>query len=95
MKRYFIETNSENQVVFVDEGNKAYIFSRSAFDEKLTLEVAKNADYTNTDNCETALEIACAVGDSEPEKSVYDWNDFLKHERCPYSNPDGVIITEF
>lgn len=95
MKRYFIETNGENQVAFVDENNKAYIFHEEAFDEPLTLEAAKNADYSNTDNCETALEIAYSVGNSDPEKFVYDWNDFLQNERCIYNNPNGITFTEF
>ena len=93
MKRYFIETNAYSCVAFVDENNKAYIFHEEAFGKPLTLEAAKKADYSSTDNCETALEIACSVGDN-PETSVYNWNEVLKNERC-YINPDGIIITEF
>lgn len=93
MKRYFIETNAYNCVAFVDENNKAYIFNQIDFDENLTFEAAKNADYSNTDNCKTALEIAYSVGD-DPENSVYNWDELLKNRRCD-DNPDGDTFTEF
>lgn len=93
MRRYFIETNAYNCVAFVDENNKAYVFHEEAFDEPLTLEAAKKADYSSTDNCETALEIACSVGD-DSENSVYNWNEILKNRRCD-DNPDGDTFTEF
>ena len=80
-------------MAFVDENNKAYIFHEEAFGKPLTLEAAKEADYSATDNCETALEIAYAVGD-DPENSVYIWSEILKNERC-YNNPDGDTFTEF
>ena len=93
MKRYFIETNAYNSVAFVDGNNKAYIFHEEAFDEPLTLDVAKKADYSSTDDCKTALEIAYAVGDN-PETSVYNWNEILKTRQCD-DNPDGDTFTEF
>ena len=61
MKRYFVETNGYNCVAFVDGNGKAYVFHEEAFDEELTFEYAKSADYSNVEGCETAEEIACSV----------------------------------
>lgn len=71
MKRYFVETNADNMVAFVDNNNRVYFFNEQAFDEALNLESAKEQDYSNCDGCETAEEIAHIVGVGE----VYDWNE--------------------
>lgn len=75
MKRYFVETNGENFVAFVDGDNKAYMVDAAAFDEKLTIEVAKEADYSNFDGCETAEECANSIGTSEAFDNIIDWNE--------------------
>ena len=62
MKRIFAETNGYNVVLFVDDNNNAFVVDEAAFDEELTLEVAKNADYSNYDGCETAEECQAAQG---------------------------------
>ena len=54
MKRLFAETNAGSMVLFVDSKKMAYIVEEKSFDERLTLEVAKAADYSNLDNCPTA-----------------------------------------
>lgn len=48
MKKYYAETNSESMVLITD-GVKAVYIDETAFDEELTLEVAKAADYSNFD----------------------------------------------
>lgn len=62
MKRYFMETNAYNMVAFVDDSGDCYIVHEESFDEPLTLEVAKNADYSNLDGCETAEECEFCMG---------------------------------
>lgn len=56
MKKIFAETNAYNVVLFVDDNNKAYVVPDGAFEEPLTLDVAKNTDYSNFADCETAEE---------------------------------------
>lgn len=58
MKRYFVETNGYNMVVFVDDNNDVFYLHEKAFDEDLTLEVARNADYSNVEGFETAKQMA-------------------------------------
>lgn len=59
LKRLFAQdVNGESVVLFVDENGKACYLNDTAFAEPLTLEVAKKADYSNFDNCETAEEAA-------------------------------------
>ena len=65
MKRYFAETNGYNCVLFVDDKGKAVVIQEEVFDEPLTLEVAKAADYSNFDNCETAEEANANYGNGE------------------------------
>ena len=69
MKRYFVETNADSMVAFVDDSGKAYIYNETAFDKPLTLDVAKSAAYENAEGCETAEEIMFSQGTGE----VYDW----------------------
>ena len=93
MKRYFVETNADNMVAFVDDNNRVYFFNEQAFDEPLTLDVAKTADYSNCEGCETAEEIAHSVGVGE----VYDWNedDYLIDGQMNVSGTEMPKATEF
>lgn len=95
MKRFLVNTNADSFVAFVDDNNQAYIFEASLFEEPLTLETAKNQDYSATDNCETAEEIHYSVGVGEVEDTVIDWNGILEQEKKQWTNPDGFEITEF
>lgn len=74
MKKYFAKTNGFECVLFVDENGKAFVVDENNFDERLTVEVAKNADYSNFEDCETAEECAQAIGTSEAFESVIDFN---------------------
>ena len=74
MKRFFVETEDYNCVVFADENGKGYVIDETAFDEELTLDVAKNADYSNLDGCETAEECAQCIGTAEAEQNVIDFD---------------------
>ena len=65
MKRYFVTTNADNMVLFVDDNNNAVYIDETAFDEPLTLDVAKRADYSNFDGCETAEEATANYADGE------------------------------
>lgn len=49
MKRFFVKTNGYNAVIFVDKNGNGYVIDETAFDEPLTLDAAKNADYSNFD----------------------------------------------
>lgn len=84
MKRYFVKTNAYNMVVFVDDTGMAYIIHEESFDEPLTIDVAKNADYSNLDGCETADECYWAIGCGDYDRLV-----------IPYSNindiADGIV----
>ena len=62
LKRYFCKTQDYNVVIFADENGQGVYIDESAFDEPLTLEVAKEADYSNFDGCETAEEAAANYG---------------------------------
>ena len=66
MKKYFVETQDYNFVAFVDDNNKAVIVPEEAFNEPLTLEVAKAADYSNLEDFDTAEEAAANYGTGEP-----------------------------
>lgn len=77
MKRYFIETNGYNCVAFVDDNGTAYIVHENNFNEPLTLDVSKNADYSNFDNCDTAEECAQAIGTSEALENIVNFKDLL------------------
>ena len=62
MKRFFAKTNGYNAVIFVDKNGNGYVIDESLFNEPLTLNAAKNADYSNFDGCETAEECAASIG---------------------------------
>lgn len=74
MKRFFVETNGDNMVAFTD-GTEAFVINENCFDEKLTLDVAKNADYSNLDGCETAEECNTAMGQNG--ENVYPVNQIF------------------
>lgn len=79
MRRFYVETNAYSMVIFVDENGKGFTIFEDQFDEPLTLEVAKNADYSNLDGCKTAKECAMAMGynstiDSEGIEHITDYN---------------------
>ena len=74
MKRYFVKTEDYSFVAFVDSESRAYVIDESAFDERLTIEVAKAADYSNLDGCETAEECAYCIGIAEPFDNIIDFN---------------------
>jgi DNA-binding transcriptional regulator YiaG len=84
MKRYYVETNGDDFVAFVDYNNRAYIIDAAKFDERLNLDVAKSTDYSNLDNCETAVECAISMGENAPYDNVIDWNE-----------EDYEIVTKF
>lgn len=62
MKKLFVETNAYNMVLFVDNEGMAYVVEEKSFDKELTLDVARAADYSNLDNCETAQECQDSMG---------------------------------
>lgn len=74
MKRYFCKTNAYNCVVFVDDEGKAFIIDETSFDEVLTLDVAKNSDYSNLDGCETAEECAQCIGTPQAMQEVFTFD---------------------
>ena len=71
MKRYLVTTNADKMVAFVDDNNNVYFFNEQAFDEPLTVEYAKTADFSAVEGCEPAEDIMYAVGVGE----VYDFNE--------------------
>ena len=74
MKRFFVEAEDYNMVVMADENGKGFVIDETAFAEPLTLEVAKNADYSNFDGCETAEECAECIGTAEAELNIIDFD---------------------
>jgi hypothetical protein len=54
LKRFFVEAQNCNAILFVDESNRAYVIDESSFNTKLTFDVAKSAHFTIFDNCITA-----------------------------------------
>lgn len=65
MKRYFVETQDYNFVAFSDATGKAVVVDESAFQEPLTLEVARRTDYGSLEGFETAEEAAANYGTGE------------------------------
>ena len=81
MKRYFAKDSvGEAVVLFADESGKAVFINDTAFDEELTLEVAKQADYSNFDNCETAEEAAANyyTGENLIDFNEEDWEELVE-----------------
>lgn len=63
MKKLFTtDMAGQKMVLFVDSENKAVYIEEAAFDEPLTLEVAKAADYSQIEGYETAEEAAANYG---------------------------------
>lgn len=89
MKRYFIETNGYNCIAFVDSDNKAIVFDEICFDETLTIEYVKKADFSNLDGCETAQECINAIGGESNNITLVDNFD------DEFTNSEDVTITEF
>ena len=80
MKRYFVETNGYNMVAFVGTDGKAYAFHEETFDKELTLETAKNSDYSGIEDAETAEEIAQCIGTDKALENIFDWADVEAEE---------------
>lgn len=81
MKRYYVEDAvGQAYVLFVDDNGKAVYVSEAAFDEELTLEVAKAADYSNFDGCETAEEAAANYYTSDNLINFYEdeWKELVE-----------------
>lgn len=77
LKRLFVQDEvGENVVLFVDDNGKACFINDTAFDEPLTLEVAKSADYSNFEGFETAEEAAANyyTGDNLIDFNEEDWD---------------------
>lgn len=81
MKRYFaVDAVGEAVVLFVDKNNKAVFINDAAFDEELTLEVAKKADYSNFEGFETAEEAAANyyTGENLMDFNEGDWEKLVE-----------------
>ena len=74
MKRLFVTAEDYSMVVMADENGRGFVIDETAFDEPLTLEVARNADYSNFDDCETAEECAASIGTAEAEQNIINFN---------------------
>lgn len=77
LKRLFVQDEvGESVVLFVDDNGKACYINDTAFDEPLTLEVAKAADYSNFEGFDTAEEAAANyyTGDHLIDFNECDWN---------------------
>ena len=82
MKRLFVKDEvGEAVVLFVDKAGKAVYITESAFNEPLTLEVAKKADYSNFDGCEDA--------------EVVSANYFDGNRLIDFNEEDWAVIVEF
>lgn len=79
MKRLFVTAEDYNAIIFADKNGNGYVI-----DESLTLDVAKNADYSNFDGCETAEDCAASIGTAEAMQNV-----------IPFSPAEYDNITEF
>lgn len=66
MKKYFVETNGYNCVAIVDKEDNALILHEECFNEPLTLESAKRADYSNLNGDETVEECLASMGGDLP-----------------------------
>ncbi len=81
LKRYFAKDSvGEACVLFVDESKKAVYINDTAFDEPLTLEVAKGADYSNFDGFETAEEASANyhTGENLIDFNEEDWGKLVE-----------------
>ncbi len=81
LKRYFAkDIVGGTTILFVDEMGKAAYINDTAFDQELTLEVAKNGDYSNFDGCETAEEAAenYYTGENIMDFNENDWDELIE-----------------
>ena len=81
LKRYFAKDSVGGTVVlFVDESGKAVFINDTAFDEELTLRVAKKADYSNFDNYDDAETAAANYYTGENLMDFYedDWEELVE-----------------
>ena len=81
LRRYFAKDSvGETVVLFVDETNKAVYINNTAFDKELTLEVAKQADYSNFDGCETAEEASANyfTGENLINFNADEWAELIQ-----------------
>lgn len=81
LKRFFaVDKLGEAVVLFVDDTGKACYINDTAFNEPLTLEVAKSADYSNFDNCEDAEEAAAGyfTGNNLIEFNYDEWEEIIE-----------------
>lgn len=81
LKRLYVEdANGESAVLFVDGNDRACYLNDTAFNELLTLEVAKNTDYSNFDDCETADEAAANyyTGENVIDYNPDDWEKIIE-----------------
>lgn len=74
MKRYFAQLQDYNCVIFVDDNCKGFVIDETLFDVPLTLEVAKQSDYSNLDGCKTAEDCAFCIGTANAISNVIDVN---------------------
>lgn len=82
LKRLFAKDEvGECVVLFLDDNGKACYINDTAFDEPLTLEVAKKANYSNIEGFETAEEAAA---------NYYEGNNLID-----FNENDWDIIVEF
>lgn len=81
LKRLFaVDFVGEAVVLFVDKTGKACYLNDTAFDEPLTLEVAKAADYSNFDNYETLEEVAAnySTGENMIDFNLDEWEEVIE-----------------
>lgn len=77
MKRFFVETNGYNMVIFAGDDGKCFVIHEQSFDEELNFENAKNADYSNIENCNNAEECAYAMGVSDINEFIFNTEEIL------------------
>lgn len=77
---YCTDEVGESVVLFIDEERKACYINDTAFDEPLTLEVAKAADYSNFEGFETAEEAAANyyTGENLIDFNESDWQTIIE-----------------
>lgn len=79
-KMYCVDSVGEAVVLFVDNNGKAVYLNDTAFGEKLTLEVAKKADYSNFEGIEDAEEASANyyTGENLIDFIPSDWEKIVE-----------------
>lgn len=77
VKKVWISTNAYSMVAFVDDEHNAFVLDEQCFDEPLTLEYAKQQDYSNYDGCETAWECFYSSGKSSSKDCIFKFEDLI------------------